>query len=169
MIGTIVLHKRAGPLAWCLCWPMRFIDPDPWVREHFDTWGKYWHMSFVCRWDNENKDWVVRSVEGSGIKYRLLNSFPEGSTVQVNWLPHVDTDEVEEYCQTHPCKGYDAIGYIQCAVNRLTRGLIPAVRNRWLYCWEDVSMFCEWAGHGWTPYFDMPYMPAFIKKIMAGR
>jgi hypothetical protein len=164
-IGTVLLHKRSGALAWCLTWPMRFIDPDPWVRKNFNLWGRYWHMSFVCGWNKEKQDWIVRSVEGRGIAYRLLSEFNPAPT-PVNWAFDVEEHEVQDYCATHPAKGYDAIGYIQCAANRITRGVIPAVRNRFLYCWEDVSMFCEWASRGWMPYAEMPYMPVFLKEVL---
>ncbi len=167
-LGTIILHKRTGPFPWVLSRIMRLLDPDPWVRHNFKIWGQYWHMSFVCGYDPRKMDWIVRSISGKGIEYRLLSSFKDYTAVDYldGGAIGIDQDEIDEYCDHHPCRGYDAIGYIQCALNRLSRGWWSAVRNRFLYCWEDVAMFCESQNKPWHDYFAMPYMPCFVKIVM---
>lgn len=165
-VGTLLLHPKSGPTAAILSLLMRLIDPDPWVRQNYKIWGQYWHLSFVTGLDPKTHDWIVRSVEGHGIKYRLLSSF-KARPIPFNWLntgpDGADQDKVDDYKRNHSCMGYDTIGYVQCATNRLSRGLIPAMRNRFLYCWEDVSMFCDAFNQPWTPYYKMPYMPVLIK------
>jgi hypothetical protein len=136
-------------------------------------------MSFVCGCDDRTNEWIVRSVEGSGwkgvikwglfhipdkdaIKYRLLSEFKDYKTV--NWLRKLDQEEIDQYIDTHPCKGYDIIGYFQCSANRLSRGLIPAVENKGLYCWEDVCELCEAFNKPFMTLGEMAYMPEFVKE-----
>jgi hypothetical protein len=164
-LGSILLFPRGGVLANVLSVLIKFLDPDPWVRNNWRVWSKYWHMAIVVGWDSKYNDWVVRSVEGGGAKYRNLKDFKYQPAVFNLITEEIDTDDISGYIQHHPCKGYDALGYIACAANRLSRGVIPAVEGRWMYCWEDSCEFCEFFGEEWMPYGEMAYMPVFVKAM----
>jgi hypothetical protein len=164
-LGSILLHDRSGPLAGSLVPVMKLLDPDPWVRKNPDHWDDYWHMSWVCRWDYLRDEWIVRSIEGKGIVYRSIKSFTSFYYV-CNWLPELLPDECEEFIKYHPAIGYDGIGYLFCALNRLTRGVFPAIVDRNLYCWEDVSNLCDRFGRPFMAYGEMPYYPRFFKTLI---
>jgi hypothetical protein len=167
--GTLFLHPRSGFLPFVLSWLIRWLDPDPWVRKNFKVWGKYWHLTFAYAWEPKQSDWGLRSVEGTGIKYRTLRSFKDAPT-PVNWISSgtlgVDQSVIDNYCLCNDMKGYDGVGYIFTALNRLTRGVFPAIENKHFYCWEDNAEFCECMGQEWMPYGEMAYMPVLVKKCV---
>lgn len=170
-LGTILLHKRAGTLAFVLSTLIHYLDPDPWVRQNYKLWGHLWHMSFICGWDNNHHDWIVRSVGARGVEYKRLSEFKE--VTPVNWFDEsklgLDLDIIDAYCDAHPCKGYYGFGYIVAFFNRITRGRFPAFEKKGrMYCWQDVAEFCEFGGKEWQPYGEMAYMPTFFKAMKEG-
>jgi hypothetical protein len=164
-LGSILLHKRAGPLAAFLSFLIRYLDPDPWVRQNWQVWGVFWHTSWVCGAMLDG-DWLVRSIEGRGVVYRELGTF-DGHYTVVNRLPELTAADCIEFINHHPARGYDGIGYLFTALNRLTRGWFPAVVDRNLFCWEDVSNLCDRFGRPWTAYGEMAYLPNLIKELDA--
>lgn len=160
-LGSIVLHPRMpGVLPAILPTMIRVLDSDPWIRDNWQDWWPYWHMSWVCGLDDDG--WIVRNVSGNGVTYPHLDSFP-GPLVIVNWLPELTPADCRAFDKHFPCRGYDVIGYAFCAMNRLSRGLFPAIQDKNLYCWEDIANLAYFFGRPWMPFGEMAYMPLFVK------
>ncbi len=165
-LGSILLFPRGGFIANLLYWPIRFFDPDPWVRKNHKVWGRYWHMAFITGKDSRYDEWVARSVELGGTHYRRLSEFKKVPVV-VNWIATTDSLMVWDYLQQHAIREYSALGYLICTLNRLTRGIFPAwERKGKMYCWQDAAEWAEFNADEWMPYGEMAYMPLFVKKAV---
>jgi len=162
-LGSILLWPKAGVLAHVLSFLIRFLDPDKWVRSHYWYWGKWWHMSFVCG-QTMTGEWIVRNVSGE-ITYPLLCDLPKTYAV-VNYLDPQPQCRIDTFLDNYDCESYDRDGYFWAAINRLSKGRHPKVVDHDLYCWEDVSNFCDWCHKPFMKWNEMAWMPQFLKEYV---
>jgi hypothetical protein len=171
-LGSNLLFPRGNflhnPIAVSLSTIDRYLDPDVWVKANYAIHGQYWHMAWICgKW--ADGDWMVRSMNGQGAEYLRLSQIKEYKLV--NWGRKLTQDECDDYIDHIECVGYDVLGYVWCALNRITNNKFPKVVDNRFYCWEDVSYKDDFFGQSWMNednmgYCQMPFMPLFIQQAI---
>lgn len=157
--GSILTFPPGGPVAGILVPLIRLFEKD--------YKGEDWHMAIAVQ-EFPQVGWQIAHATGKGVRFQYLRDY--GKTFNVyNWLPEMDSHDVQLFVNKHLGERYDIGAYFGTALQYLILHYFNHSIPRWLdnqwTCWEFCFLFCREMGKPIQSLHKYPFITDFLEAV----